>query len=182
VEHGSGEEARQLMQGALKAAQEVQSQEKELSEEEQEKQHMDSITKFIATKKILGALKYAEDTATQNPEEALNAMNHLMEAFQSAQRDLHQAEQRELESAKAPLPEPQYTIADQADRLVLKATLPELGNMENVVLDGTQDHFSLHAAPHYSLELDLPCSINEDAVQAKFSRKSHVLTVTMPKL
>ena len=53
--------------------------------------------------------------------------------------------------------------------------------MQGVVLDGSAHHFSLHAPGKYALELPLPHPVDEDAVTAKFHRKTRVLTVTLPR-
>uniref|UniRef100_A0A7S1IUJ1 CS domain-containing protein n=1 Tax=Eutreptiella gymnastica TaxID=73025 RepID=A0A7S1IUJ1_9EUGL len=184
---GNGVEARRVMDGALQAAKKEPPKQPELSVEDEEQKSKDDLTKFMAMQKIMGALKHAESQVNQGGTLDLETVNQLAEAFRSAERDVRYVEQGDKDNQPVNEIQPTYSAytkySDHAvGEYVLKIDLPALQNMQDVVLDGTSDHFSLQAPGQYSLELPLPCTIDPEAVTAKFSKKTRVLTVTMPKV
>eukprot|EP00668_Euglena_longa_P032005 GGOE01041285.1.p1 GENE.GGOE01041285.1~~GGOE01041285.1.p1 ORF type:complete len:467 (-),score=125.72 GGOE01041285.1:260-1564(-) len=64
-------------------------------------------------------------------------------------------------------------------QLKVRIELPQLESAAGVELMATKQHLSLSAAPLYRLELDLPVSIDIDAVHAQWRRKPRVLCVTL---
>lgn len=78
---------------------------------------------------------------------------------------------------------PAFTLSEVSDGLQLVVSVPALGSMEGVELDVTERRASL-AFPAGTdlkpLQVELPSSVVPNAVRAKFSRKTHQITVSLP--
>ncbi|XP_078538426.1 PIH1 domain-containing protein 2 [Lissotriton helveticus] len=97
----------------------------------------------------------------------------------------------EISSSEVPekdLPTPHYELSivkaetGESKTLELKVELPELTSVSECDLSISTDDVSLEAPGKYKLHLDLPLSVNEEAVTAQFNKVNRTLLVTMPGL
>ncbi|MBN3273680.1 PIHD2 protein, partial [Polyodon spathula] len=88
----------------------------------------------------------------------------------------------------APVQTPSYHLSvskdenGRATRIQLNVHLPEASSVSECDLGISQDDVLIEVPDRYRLHLNLPESVHEEAVTAKFSRRSRVLCVTMPVL
>lgn len=86
------------------------------------------------------------------------------------------------------LPTPHYELSivkaktGGSKTLELKVELPELTSVSECDLSISTDDVSLEAPGKYKLQLDLPLSVNEEAVTAQFNKINRTLLVTLPAL
>merc|ERR1712227_20682 len=93
--------------------------------------------------------------------------------------------QKKTKSKAADLPVPDHSIATSEDgaSLILSVEAPSLTSMEGVGLDVAEKSASLvfPLAPNIgTLKTPLPQAVLPTKAKAKFSKKNHRITVTMP--
>merc|ERR1712139_344530 len=93
--------------------------------------------------------------------------------------------QTKTKSKDADLPAPDHSIATSEDgsSLVLSVEVPSLTSMEGVGLDIAEKSASLvfpRAFEIGTLKTPLPQAVKATKAKAKFSKKNHRITVTMP--
>jgi HSP20 family molecular chaperone IbpA len=82
------------------------------------------------------------------------------------------------------LPTPDFTLTEADGALQLVISVPGLASMQGVDLDVTERSASLCFPSEVSLrplKVQLPEAVQPTKVKAKFSRKTHQITVTMPR-
>ncbi|XP_013408362.1 PIH1 domain-containing protein 2-like [Lingula anatina] len=67
-------------------------------------------------------------------------------------------------------------------RVEVKVHLPEVGSVQECELDISEDDLSLTVAEKYELKVTFPEKIRDAHSSAKFSTKSHTLTVNLPTI
>ncbi|XP_013397361.1 PIH1 domain-containing protein 2 [Lingula anatina] len=67
-------------------------------------------------------------------------------------------------------------------RVEVKVHLPEVGSVQECELDISEDDLSLTVAEKYELKVTFPEKIRDTYSSAKFSTKSHTLTVNLPTI
>ncbi|XP_067935796.1 PIH1 domain-containing protein 2-like [Watersipora subatra] len=72
-------------------------------------------------------------------------------------------------------------VANNTKSIMVKIDLEKVKDVQECILDISENTLRL-SSKDYSLNLDLPESIAEDEVKARFSRTKHQLTVTLPIL
>lgn len=88
----------------------------------------------------------------------------------------------------APVQTPSYHLSVSKDEngrattIQLNVHLPEVSSVSECNLAISQDDVLIEVQDRYRLHLNLPESVDEESVNAKFSRRSRVLFVTMPVL
>jgi len=76
---------------------------------------------------------------------------------------------------------PDYQFVD-GDGMKLRINLPFVESFQQCDLSVSKDKVLLKVVPNYELKLDLPKSINDSEVSARFSKKSSKLTLCAPFL
>ena len=74
---------------------------------------------------------------------------------------------------------PAYQISGGDAELTVRVELPLLEDMRTVSVDVDGRELRLLAAGVYSLKLHLPCDMSDHTVQAKFGKKTKVLTICL---
>jgi len=87
-------------------------------------------------------------------------------------------------SAKRKFPAPKYTLEpcenDGLRCLELRVELPGVKSVSECELDISEDDVQLIVPDIYELKVKLPSTVNDDRAQAKFRKKTSVLTLIMP--
>ncbi|XP_029429447.1 PIH1 domain-containing protein 2 [Rhinatrema bivittatum] len=68
----------------------------------------------------------------------------------------------------------------KSEKLELRVQLPGVSSVSECELSVSKDDVMIEVTAKYRLQLDLPETINEDAVKAKFNKGTRVLFITMP--
>lgn len=90
---------------------------------------------------------------------------------------------QEVSNSEAKTETPHYDMIVQDGEppcVLLKVKLPQVASVSQCQLDISQNDLCLHADGLYHLEVELPRPILEDDAQAKFSKRSSTLTLTLP--
>ena len=77
------------------------------------------------------------------------------------------------------MPAPTYELTRSLEALTIRVDLPEAKKASEVDLEISVERLHL---VHESAELDLPlpCPVKDEEASAKFDKKAHVLTLTLP--
>ncbi|XP_041030145.1 PIH1 domain-containing protein 2 [Carcharodon carcharias] len=84
---------------------------------------------------------------------------------------------------KVETPKYQLLIKDENEKaktIQLRVELPEVSSVTECNLSVSKDDLVIDVPKKYRLQLDLPETISEDIVTAKFNKKTHILAVGMP--
>lgn len=74
-----------------------------------------------------------------------------------------------------------HSLPGQPDTLVARISLPGVKSAKDLALDVGEDRIVLKAErPSYSVDVFVPCLLNQDGCQAEFNAQHQVLTVMMP--
>jgi len=103
------------------------------------------------------------------------------EIISNSKEGLNKKSVKLIEEIDSQTNSPDYHFIDGKD-MKLRINLPFVENFQQCELSISKDKVLLKVAPNYELKLNLPKSINDNKVSARFSKKSSKLTLCAPFL
>lgn len=132
--------------------------------------------------------KIMEDTKRMQHRPAASTYQSVQEAAKGVLFDLDDSSNVQSTSGlrpALPLPTPEYSIGDSPEGgrlLTITVQLPmiESASEANVDVSGSR-RLKIHVPGKCSLDLTLPCLVDEDSIKAKWNRSRRDLTISLNK-
>ncbi|KAL4482782.1 hypothetical protein ABPG72_022342 [Tetrahymena utriculariae] len=140
------------------------------------KQREEEKSKEMMKEQVLDGLKIVskedkEKNEKQKPKKVLIQEIEVKEAPKTAKQILEEQVEK-----------PSYTLKELTESIYLEFLLFKACSIDDMILDISEKKIKLEVPLAYKLELPLPCKVDTEQVQPKWSKKTKVLKLTLLKV